>query len=290
MHAHIVDAFTTIAGTGNRAGIVLAAAELSEDVMQRAARAVAASETAFCLNVSAAGSVALRFFTPHREIAFCGHATVAALHLLHERGVLPAAQNLTLECPAGALPIVREDASAGFRAWIRTPAQPWTKPSVEPSELLRALGGEPDMLDDVLPIEQSGTKLFVPLSSRAALFALSPHWSRLEAMSPRGIDGFCVFTRDTIETQSSAHSRYFAPSFGIREDPVTGSASGPLGAYLVRHSVVPGSSGKLRLRLEQGDCMDKPGRVDVEVENDGHELAARIAGPAVTVLSGELRL
>jgi PhzF family phenazine biosynthesis protein len=95
--------------------------------------------------------------------------------------------------------------------------------------------------------------------------------------------GYYVFTRETLEAKSITHARFFAPAVGVREDPVTGAASGPLAVYLVEQGLlrVPG-----RARVEQGDAMGRPGRVELEVGADG----PRIGGVAVTVLEGRLLL
>jgi len=95
----LVDAFTQTAGHGNRAGVVLDASALEPDAMRQAARAVAASETAF---VTDRAALYLRYFTPTTEIPFCGHATVATLHLMREKGLLPDGP-IRFGCPAGPL-------------------------------------------------------------------------------------------------------------------------------------------------------------------------------------------
>lgn len=82
---------------------------------------------------------------------------------------------------------------------------------------------------------------------------------------------------------SSTHARHFAPTLGIAEDPVTGSASGGMAAYLWRHGLLRASS----FRAEQGHLMGRPGIVEVEVDGDGDApVAVRVGGRAVTVLRG----
>ena len=107
---------------------------------------------------------------------------------------------------------------------------------------------------------------------------LSPRWDELAAT---GLSVF-AFTRDTVEPESVVHGRFFAPAMGVREDPVTGAANGPLAAYLAQHGVLRAPA---RARAEQGDAMGKPGRVDYDVTEE----RARIGGFAVTVLTGEVR-
>ncbi len=290
----VIDAFTRVPGAGNRAGVVPDAANLDEGVMQRIAAAVAASETAFVLPSSSGADVRLRYFTPRAEIPFCGHATVASFHWLAETGALSDSGRFSLDCPAGRVVIdLEREGPAGVRVWMATPRYPWEPCPIAGATLLGLLGGAQGMRDPALPIERAGRHLYVALARRSDLWALAPRWDALQAEGERhGIGGFYCFTRDALEPESVTHGRYFAPGFGIPEDPVTGSASGPLAEYLARHSVIalPAEGGAVRTRAEQGDAMGKPGRADLEVTGaPGRIDGVRVGGVAVTVLDGTLR-
>ena len=294
MRAIIVDAFTLQPGAGNRAGIVPDAAALDEAAMQRAAAAVAASETAFVLPPPAGAAVRLRYFTPSDEIKFCGHATVASFHWLAETGALSVPGRHTLDCPAGRLEIdLEREADGRCRVWMATPRYPFQANPIAEATLLGLLGGNQAMRDRELPIEHAGHHLYVPIKKRADLWSLTPQWDALAAEGDRhGVRGYYVFTRDVVEAESASHGRYFAPSLGVREDPVTGSASGPLAEYLARHGVLkfPSGGGPARGRAEQGDAMGKPGRPELEVTGTpDHVQGVRVGGVAVTVLDGTLR-
>ncbi len=294
MKISIVDAFTRTAGAGNRAGVVLDATGLDEPTMQRIAAAVGAAETAFVLAPPSEGVVRLRYFTPSDEIDFCGHATVATFHLLSEHGLLARSGSYRLECPAGAFDVELEpvDARHGL-VWIVTPQYPWRPSPLSLDFLIPLLGGTSQGVDSSLPVLASGHKLFVPLRRREDVWALAPRFEPLvAAMQPHGLRGVFAFSRETKEAGNATHSRYFAPGFGVPEDPVTGSAHGPLAEYLVHHGVLklPQAGGLLRARGEQGDSMGKPGRVELEVKGrPGAIERTRIGGPAVTVIEGELR-
>ena len=295
MRAIIVDAFTHAPGAGNRAGIIPDAAPLDEKAMQRAAAAIAAAETAFVLPPPDGAAVRLRYFTPADEIAFCGHATVASFHWLAETGALAVPGRHTLDCPAGRLEIELEpEAGGGCRVWMETPRHAFEPGPIAGATLLGLLGGTLAMRDPDLPVERAGRHLYVPLKRRADLWSLTPQWDALTAEGERHeVRGFYVFTRDVIEPGSVSHGRYFAPSFGVREDPVTGSASGPLAEYLARKGVLPlpSGGGTVRGRAEQGDVMGKPGRPELEVTGTPERISGvRVGGVAVTVLDGALRL
>jgi trans-2,3-dihydro-3-hydroxyanthranilate isomerase len=291
----VVDAFTRVPGLGNRAGVVPDAGPLDEERMQRAAAAVAAAETAFILPPTDGADVRLRYFTPIDEIAFCGHATVASFHWLAESGALAVPGTYRLDCAAGPLEIELERTDdGGPLVWMATPRHPWEPSPIAGASLMGLLGGAQGMRDSALPLERAGRHLYIAISKRVDLWNLVPRWDALTTEGERhGVRGFYVFTREAADPGSVSHGRYFAPSFGVREDPVTGSASGPLAEYLARHGVIalPPEGGTVRSRAEQGDVMGKPGRVELEVRGAaGAVEGVRVGGTAVTVLEGTLRV
>ena len=290
MHIALVDAFTRTRGAGNRAGVVPDADPLDPDAMARAAAAVGASETAFVLKGGDGVDVALRYFTPAAEIPFCGHATVASFHWLVERGTLAVPGRYVLGCPAGKFDVdLERDDDGVLRVWLTTPQFDFHPAPVPAAALVELLGTGEDRLDPSLPIERAGPRLYVPFRRRADVWGLAPRFLALAAaLEPHEIHGVYVFTRETVEPGSVTHARYFAPGMGVNEDPVTGSASGPLGTYLARHGIL---EAPVRARLEQGDAMGKAGRVDLELVGSGDTLErVRIGGTAVTVLEGTLRV
>jgi PhzF family phenazine biosynthesis protein len=288
----IVDAFTRTPGAGNRAGIAPDAAGMDDAAMQRAAAAVAASETAFLLPPPEGVDVRLRYFTPSAEIPFCGHATVATFHWLAEQKRLAAPGRYRLDCPGGRLEIELERAEDGVRVWMETPQFEFEDSPIPLKELVALLGGSWGVLDPTLPVQRAGYRILVPVKRRADLWALLPRWDLLmPAIEAHGMGSVYVFTRDALEPGNVAHGRYFAPGFGIREDPVTGSATGVFAGYLARHGVLslPSAGGVVRSRVEQGDVMGKPGRLDIEVSGSTtHVERARVGGVAVTILEGTL--
>ena len=292
VHASIVDAFTHTAGQGNRAGVVLDAAALDAAAMRAAARSVAASETAFRLTSPPGVDVRLRFFTPVTEIDFCGHATVATFHRLAEAGQLAVPGLYQLETAAGRLEVELEASDFGNRVWIATPRHPWTASPIDAFELMRLMGGTPRMLDPDLPVMRSGSKVFVPIGRRDDLWALAPRWDALAGAGlGHDVQGFFAFTRDAAEPGHVVQGRFFAPALGVREDPATGSANGPLAEYLATHAVIalPEAGGVARARVEQGDAMGRPGRIDLEVRGTPGKIdRVRVGGVAVTVMDGTL--
>ncbi len=276
-----VDAFTKSPFAGNPAGVVTAAEGLSAQEMQAIAKEMNCSETAFVLP-SQEADLRLRYFTPAQEVDLCGHATIAALHALHEEGRLTGA--VRAETNVGVLELEAGD----DMQWMRQDT-PRFRNFAEPAEELCAiLGLGPDDLDPSTPIGIAYTGLWdllVPVQGLDALRRAKPDMRLLaQHNGSRGIVSTHLFCRPTQLPQSSLHTRDFSPAAGVPEDPHTGTASGALGAYLVRAGrLAPG-----RHVFEQGWTVGRPGLIHVEVAPMGSSV--RVGGEAVTVLTGSMAL
>jgi PhzF family phenazine biosynthesis protein len=109
----------------------------------------------------------------------------------------------------------------------------------------------------------------------------------------------CLFSLETKEENSSVHSRFFAPNFGIDEDPVTGSANGPLGCYLKKYVLPAGysiahrelSDGRFEFVGEQGDEIKRIGRVKIRVQCGKKDIEnVSVGGEAVTIVNATLKI
>jgi trans-2,3-dihydro-3-hydroxyanthranilate isomerase len=137
--------------------------------------------------------------------------------------------------------------------------------------------------------------LFVPVRTLEALSRCRVNASILhEAGSRIGITEWYVFTRETMEGGTHrAHARLFAPDIGIAEDPATGGAAGPLGAYLIQHGAIDIQpvDGAFQFVIEQGDFIQRPSRIEVEIQGErGNVGLVRVGGPSVVVAHAELIL
>ncbi|MGK5671880.1 PhzF family phenazine biosynthesis isomerase [Micromonospora sp. URMC 106] len=292
-----VDAFTRTAFAGNPAGVVLAAEGLTDAQMLAVARELNNSETAFVLPPDGADhDVRVRFFTPTTEVPTCGHATVGAHFARAVEYALPS--GFLVQKTGGGLlqPVEIHRDGDRVRIGMRQGAAVFG-PEFDGGQvdrLLRALGAGPRDLADDGPVQVVSTghsKVLVQLRDRGVVDGLRPDPVALTALSREvGSNGYFVFTRATGEEHLLTWSRMFAPAIGIVEDPVTGNGHGPLGAYLVRHGIVPAPGGRLRFTGRQGSAMGRPGDVHVRVEtrSDGEPLVS-ISGDAVTAFRAELR-
>jgi PhzF family phenazine biosynthesis protein len=161
------------------------------------------------------------------------------------------------------------------------------------SEIMRALGLVTTDLDERCPIQIASTghsKVMVGIKKRETLNALQPDMMRLTAISRIiGCNGYFVFTFDSDSKDILTHGRMFAPAIGIPEDPVTGNANGPLGAYLVHHQILSAADGTVTFRGKQGEAINRPGIVTVSVEvRERQPVKVQVGGNATIVFKTEI--
>jgi PhzF family phenazine biosynthesis protein len=161
------------------------------------------------------------------------------------------------------------------------------------TEIMKALGLDTGDLDERCPVQIASTghsKVMVGIKKRETLNALQPDMMRLTGLS-KIIDcnGYFVFTFDSDSEDILTHGRMFAPAIGIPEDPVTGNAHGPLGAYLVHHQILSTSDGTVTFRGKQGEAIGRPGIVTVSVEvRKRQPVKVQVAGNATIVFTTEI--
>jgi len=293
-----VDVFTDRVFGGNPLAVLLDARGLDDGVMQRIAREMNLSETVFLFPPTRPDCVAaLRIFTPAREVPFAGHPTIGTTWVLAARGMVPkGAARFTLEERIGPVPVELEG-DPGRPSFIWMSQQDATfDPALENREAVaHALGLNVSDLWPAAPIQPGSTGnkfLFVPLRDKVAVdrAALDVR-AILEAMGERPRMGIFVFAPDPDVSAGRVYSRMFGPhSSGIPEDLATGSASGPLGAYLALNGMVR-SSDDVRIVSEQGTQMGRQSFVHIRLTARGGTVTnIRVGGGVVPVLEGEFRL
>lgn len=294
-----VDAFTDRSFTGNPAGVVPDASGLTDREMQDIASELGNPETAFVFPSAAPDAeLGVRFFSPTREVPLCGHATLAVHYVRATREDVDRTNGpIRQRSPGGVWTIDVERDGDDVRVWsTQEPVRFGGVLDPGPRDrLLEALGVDPSELHAHCPVRIVSTghaKVMVGLASRVVLDSLAPDRDALEeASNEMGEDGIFVFALDSDEPGVLTECRMFAPALGIDEDPVTGSGQGPLGAYLVRHGLLPVEEGRARFRSIQGKALGRPGVAEVLVEVEkGEPVRVRVGGRGVVVFSGELEL
>ena len=263
-----VDAFTAEPFAGNPAAVVVLDRPVATTWMRHLARELNLSETAF-LVPEAGGGFGLRWFTPTVEVDLCGHATLAAAHVLWESGRLDASSPARFFTRSGPL-----TAELGPEGWITMnfPADPVGRFPAPGDSMAEVLGiAEADLV----AVESGRFDLLVEVASAELVRSLRPDLGKLALLPHRGL---IVTSRAEAGALPPADfvSRWFGPRVGVPEDPVTGSAHCVLGPYW---------AAKLgRDRLVGYQASERGGVVRVTVAG------ARVflAGQAVTVAQGTL--
>jgi len=295
-----LDVFTDQPLAGNQLAVFPHGEAIPQQLMQRIAAEMAFSETTFLLPPEHdATDVRMRIFTPRHELPMAGHPTVGSSFALAHEGVIASGrERFTFGLGVGPTE-VRLDWRGevlGF-AWMRQQV-PRFGPVLEDREALAAALGlaAGDLAAAELPAQcgSAGVPvLLVPLASRRAVDAAVLDAARIRAVfAASGCEemGVFVFTTEPGPDAATVYSRMFAPMFGIAEDPATGGASGPLGAYLLRHGVVDASGARGILSL-QGVAMGRPSHVHVDVQGDAAGIGqVLVGGHAVLVGEGTLVL
>ncbi|PGZ53916.1 isomerase [Bacillus cereus] len=290
------DAFTNKPNMGNPAGIVLEADGLTEEEMQIIAEKVGYNETTFVLS-SEVGDIRMRYFTPGFEMDLCGHGTVGTLYALRKKGLLEEKSNLTIETKAGILPIqigVNENGETFIK--MRQAAPQFKEFTGSKEELAHSIGLEVNDLDVSLPIVYGSTgnwTVIVPIKNLDACERMKPNNaafpSVLKEIPNASIHPICL---ETYDEQAQMHGRHFSSAYaGTIEDPVTGTASGVMGAYYAMY-LEKDFDHEMELIVEQGQEIHKDGRVTVYVTKaEGNaNLQIDIAGTAVYVKEFEVSI
>jgi PhzF family phenazine biosynthesis protein len=294
VQVHQVDAFTREPFTGNPTGVVLNADALSEAQMLAIARELNNAETAFILAPDADDhTVRARFFTPRSEAGFVGHATIAAQYVLSRRHDAPRWQRQ--KSKAGIVDIEVRGSNEERRIAIRRSPPPIGRELNDRERLavLDALALASESLDTRIPpriVGAAGTRLLIGVRGPEPLKQLKPDLARLTTLSAQiGAGGYFVFTLVSNASDHFTEARMFCPALGIAEDPVSGNAHGLLGAYLAWLGLLARNGERARFSGVQGYSLHRPGRVEVELEFAGGELAGVwISGQAVSIFQTEI--
>jgi trans-2,3-dihydro-3-hydroxyanthranilate isomerase len=308
----IADVFTDTPLQGNQLAVFTDARDIPEHQLQAIAREMNLSETVFCYPAGygrldatqqqprdetaqqggsdresdyetvfvslpeSDGHVKIRIFTPEHELPFAGHPILGSAFVL---GGPLQLMEIRLETGSGVVPVVleREGARIVFGR-MRQPIPTWRPYEREP-ELLAALGVD----GSELPVEVydlGPTHVYVALRDEAAVAALTPD---LKALATLDVGANCFAGSGT-----RWKTRMFAPSYGVDEDPATGSAAGPLAVHLARHGRIDYGE---EIEISQGAELNRPSTLFARVEGEGDRIeAVEVGGSAVIVARGEFRL
>jgi trans-2,3-dihydro-3-hydroxyanthranilate isomerase len=288
-HYQVVDVFTEHPLEGNPLAVFVDGSGLDSGSMQGIARELNLSETVFVLPPTEPRFLArVRIFTPRQELGFAGHPTVGTSFVLLQNGIVPSdVDRFVLEEKIGPVPVRIEKGERPL-IWLTTP--PIESGQTFDRELCARMLGliSGDLLDCQPQLVSAGNpfifvavknketvdRAWMDVSSIGMLKSANPH--------PNGVFVFAP-------TQEGAYSRMFAPEHGIAEDPATGSATGPLAAYMIRHNLISPADGS-RFISEQGTKMCRRSILHVQIRGDRGANGIEVGGYVTPLVWAEMHL
>jgi trans-2,3-dihydro-3-hydroxyanthranilate isomerase len=281
----VVDVFTERPLEGNPLAVFPDASGMDDGTMQKIARELNLSETTFVVPSTRAGCAArVRIFTPTREMVFAGHPTIGTAFVLRDEGVAMG-ERFALDEKVGAVPI-RVEAGDRPRIWLATPPI-HSGPTYDRALCAAALGLELHDLLEAPPqmLSAGNPTIFIAVRDKAAV---DRAWLDLQGSKAlKGVDEepVCVFV--FTPTPEGAYSRMFAPEHGVVEDPATGSSTGPLAAFMMRHGLAPDAAGT-RFFSEQGTRMQRRSILHVQILGAAGAEGIEVGGHVTPVAEGTM--
>lgn len=252
IQVQILNAFVDEGKGGNPAGVVLSADTLSSQEKLKIAKKVGLSETAF-VSKSNTAEFKLDFFTPTKQIAHCGHATVATFSYLKQIGMLKkdASSKETIDGK-------RQIKMIGEIAFMEQLAPTYVDVCHKETTILKSLGLQKTDLIENTPIKLVNTGnsfIIIPIKNELILRNIKPDFNLIRQVSEEfDLIGYYVFAKDLNNIDMDVTTRMFAPRYGILEEAGTGMAAGPLACYLFNILKI----NKNRFCIQQGHFMDEP--------------------------------
>ena len=293
-----LDVFTSRRFEGNQLAVFPDAPAIAPELMQRIAAEMAFSESTFIYPAGGPGpgDVRMRIFTPAEELPMAGHPTIGSTFALAAEGrIARGRERFVFELGIGPIDVDLEWAGDALSfAWMTQLVPAFGPTLANRIELAAALGVEATDLDGDYPAEVVSCGLpylMLPLRTRPAVDAVTiDRRALIRAFAAAGMNELpvFVFTTERGAGDETVYSRMLAPGLGVAEDPATGSASGPLGCYLLQHGMVTAATARQLISL-QGVAMKRPSRIHISIDSDaGRITRVRVGGQSVLVGRGEL--
>jgi len=288
---YIVDVFAEEKYAGNELAVVRQANSLSDLMMQKIAREVNFSETAFILkDEESRGGFNVRIFTPKEELPFAGHPTLGTAFIIQQEILKEPVKEVILNLKIGPIPVAFTYRGEGPDIIWMKQVKPRFGRTLDAGQVAPVLGLRADEVDTKFPLQEVSTGMpfiIVPLKTLEALKRCRIGLEKLSALikdtEAKAILAFCP---ETYSSQNDLNVRVFADYYGVPEDPATGSANGCLAGYLVKHRYF--DTGQVNIRVEQGYEIGRPSLLLLNAEEKAGEIGVFVGGKVVLVARGEL--
>ena len=296
-----LDVFTNRALEGNQLAVFPEPGAIDTAMMQAITREMNFSECTFIFPPTGSADIKMRIFTPGEELPMAGHPTIGSTFALAAEGTIaPGRTDFVFELGIGPTPVSLEwrDGSLWF-AWMTQPLPKFGGIITDRTSFAGAIGVETADLAGDFPIQVvscGNPFIFVRLATRKAVDAVTvDRRAFTRCGQDAGIEALPTFFFTTDGTPEAGaaqtvYSRMLAPTFGIAEDPATGSACGPLGCYLIHYGIVSPDAARNVLNL-QGVQMQRPSRIHIAIDSkDAAITRVRVGGQSVMLGRGELTI
>jgi trans-2,3-dihydro-3-hydroxyanthranilate isomerase len=287
---YFIDVFTDVAYAGNQLAVFPDADNLSSKQMQMLANEINYSESTFIFTSNdTTADFELRIFTPKQEIPFAGHPTIGTAFTLYKLLKLWNIEKrfLRLKTKVGSIPLEFKLDTI----WMEQNKPDFMNYYSDKKSIADLVGLVPEDISDEFPIQEvsTGNKIvIVPIVSIDSIRKANGNAKMLDEFYRRtGCLAPYLFTTETIDKKASIHTRFFAPHCGVLEDPATGSAAGPLTAYLLQHAIF---GNDFELIVEQGVEMGRPSKILINGKLENEKYLIRIGGSCVYVGKGEFEI
>ncbi len=284
-----MDVFSERVLEGNPLAVFPDASGISEITMQKIAAELNLSETTFIAPATRPDcAVSVRIFTPTRELSFAGHPTIGTSFVVLEEEFVPkGTSEFVLEEKIGP---VRIRVEPGIRPliWLATPPITFER-LYDPDLCAKAVGLNASDLLDVSPqvVSAGNATLMIAVCDKEQVDQAGLDSSGLSLLKSNDEPPLLVMV--FTPTRDGAYSRVFGPEYGIREDPATGSATGPLAAFMVQHGLVSGAAGT-RFVSEQGVKMGRPSVLHIQLNGENGVNGIEVGGYVSPVAEATMTL
>jgi PhzF family phenazine biosynthesis protein len=287
-----IDAFIEGQSGGNPAGCIYLQDQdaLSVVEMQQIARELSGFVSEVVFVFSDEGYTALRYFSPEREMAFCGHCTVAVMYDLIKNDPDLARNPIIRIHVQGRVLLARNEIASADSVFINTPLPQFLTPDLTRDDVAAALKIPPGEITEknrIMVVNAGLSTLIIPFTSLNTLLSLYPDQKNLrEFCLAHGIEIILVFTGDVSSEANAWRTRVFAPIFGYLEDPATGTGNAALGYYLLDAGLWDGHT----IRIEQGRSRENPNIIRLVSDASRVQRSVFFGGKARVRIEGEYLL
>lgn len=286
-----IDAFASKNSSGNPAAVVYIDTidELSQKEMIQIAKELKGfvSEVGY-VSPGTDTDFQLRYFSSEREVAFCGHATIAILNdIIANNKVMQAKKMLSISTQTDRL-MVENRYEKENSVYISAPPPRFSMRKIDIADIASALDCPTNYLDKLLPIEivNGGLEtLVVPMAGLESVLSVTPDLQKLNKFCMQiGVDIIILYSSETVNQDSNYRTRVFAPTFGYLEDPATGSGNSAFGYYLLKQGKWNGEM----IKIEQNGFRDAPNFVQLfSKKTDSGDSRVWFGGGAVLKIDGQ---